>query len=151
MEELHLCIKIHTPSGQAMGDKPLYRVTLLPLPFLCRYNKLLEEVALSLKDLLKALKGLVVMSSRLELMASSLYNNSVPEIWNAKVCAPASPAAARAHPTQRNGLSAAAGLGCLTWTWLLVPGHGGVSCLVQLPVVPSPWALGSSQQLRHKV
>uniref|UniRef100_A0A8C3XBZ8 Dynein axonemal heavy chain 1 n=1 Tax=Cyanoderma ruficeps TaxID=181631 RepID=A0A8C3XBZ8_9PASS len=49
-----------------------------------RYNKLLEEVALSLNDLLKALKGLVVMSSRLELMASSLYNNSVPEIWNAK-------------------------------------------------------------------
>uniref|UniRef100_A0A8C3UWY6 Dynein axonemal heavy chain 1 n=1 Tax=Catharus ustulatus TaxID=91951 RepID=A0A8C3UWY6_CATUS len=49
-----------------------------------RYNKLLEEVASSLKDLLKALKGLVVMSSRLELMASSLYNNTVPEIWNAK-------------------------------------------------------------------
>ncbi|KAF4803390.1 hypothetical protein TURU_015827 [Turdus rufiventris] len=49
-----------------------------------RYNKLLEEVASSLKDLLKALKGLVVMSSRLELMASSLYNNTVPEMWNAK-------------------------------------------------------------------
>ncbi|XP_051667332.1 dynein axonemal heavy chain 1 [Manacus candei] len=49
-----------------------------------RYNKLLEEVAQSLNDLLKALKGLVVMSSRLELMASSLYNNTVPEIWNAK-------------------------------------------------------------------
>lgn len=74
------------------------RVTLLPLPFLCRYNKLLEEVASSLKDLLKALKGLVVMSSRLELMASSLYNNSVPEIWNAKVCAPASPAACQSSP-----------------------------------------------------
>lgn len=98
MGELHLCIKIHTFSGQAMGDKPLHGVTLLPLPFLCRYNKLLEEVALSLKDLLKALKGLVVMSSRLELMASSLYNNSVPEIWNAKVCAPASPAACQSSP-----------------------------------------------------
>ncbi|KAF2981156.1 hypothetical protein EK904_006835 [Melospiza melodia maxima] len=49
-----------------------------------RYNKLLEEVDLSLKDLLKALKGLVVMSSRLELMATSLYNNTVPEIWNSK-------------------------------------------------------------------
>uniref|UniRef100_A0A8C0VRC6 Dynein axonemal heavy chain 1 n=1 Tax=Cyanistes caeruleus TaxID=156563 RepID=A0A8C0VRC6_CYACU len=49
-----------------------------------RYNKLLDEVASSLRDLLKALKGLVVMSSRLELMASSLYNNTVPEIWNAK-------------------------------------------------------------------
>lgn len=91
MEELHLYIKIHTLSGQGMGDKPLHRVTLLPLPFLCRYNKLLEEVASSLKDLLKALKGLVVMSSRLELMASSLYNNSVPEIWNAKVLCPSQP------------------------------------------------------------
>lgn len=98
MEELHLCVKIHAPSGQAVGDKPLDGVTLLPLPFLCRYNKLLEEVASSLKDLLKALKGLVVMSSRLELMASSLYNNTVPEIWNAKVCAPASPAACQSSP-----------------------------------------------------
>ncbi|NXD64149.1 DYH1 protein, partial [Eolophus roseicapillus] len=49
-----------------------------------RYNKLLEVVAQTLKDLLKALKGLVVMSSQLELMASSLYNNTVPEMWDAK-------------------------------------------------------------------
>ncbi|KAK2534504.1 hypothetical protein Q9966_007154 [Columba livia] len=49
-----------------------------------RYNKLLEVIAQTLKDLLKALKGLVVMSSQLELMASSLYNNTVPEMWNAK-------------------------------------------------------------------
>ncbi|XP_037242845.1 dynein heavy chain 1, axonemal [Falco rusticolus] len=49
-----------------------------------RYNKLLEVVAQTLKDLLKALQGLVVMSSQLELMASSLYNNTVPEMWNAK-------------------------------------------------------------------
>ncbi|KAM6256563.1 LOW QUALITY PROTEIN: dynein axonemal heavy chain 1 [Porphyrio hochstetteri] len=49
-----------------------------------RYNKLLEVVAQTLKDLLKALRGLVVMSSQLELMASSLYNHSVPELWNAK-------------------------------------------------------------------
>lgn len=38
----------------------------------------------TLRDLLKALKGLVVMSSQLELMAASLYNNTVPELWNAK-------------------------------------------------------------------
>ncbi|XP_010014835.1 PREDICTED: dynein heavy chain 1, axonemal, partial [Nestor notabilis] len=49
-----------------------------------RYNKLLEVVVQTLKDLLKALKGLVVMSSQLELMASSLYNNTVPEMWDAK-------------------------------------------------------------------
>ncbi|NWU63519.1 DYH1 protein, partial [Pterocles burchelli] len=49
-----------------------------------RYNRLLEVIAQSLKDLLKALKGLVVMSSQLELMATSLYNNTVPEMWDTK-------------------------------------------------------------------
>nr|XP_013047409.2 dynein axonemal heavy chain 1 isoform X1 [Anser cygnoides]XP_047928500.1 dynein axonemal heavy chain 1 isoform X1 [Anser cygnoides]XP_047928502.1 dynein axonemal heavy chain 1 isoform X1 [Anser cygnoides]XP_047928506.1 dynein axonemal heavy chain 1 isoform X1 [Anser cygnoides] len=49
-----------------------------------RYNGLLEVIAQTLKDLLKALKGLVVMSSQLELMANSLYNNAVPAMWNTK-------------------------------------------------------------------
>uniref|UniRef100_A0A669QMH2 Dynein axonemal heavy chain 1 n=1 Tax=Phasianus colchicus TaxID=9054 RepID=A0A669QMH2_PHACC len=49
-----------------------------------RYNSLLEVIAQTLKDLLKALKGLVVMSSQLELMANSLYSNSVPTMWNTK-------------------------------------------------------------------
>lgn len=34
--------------------------------------------------MLKALKGLVVMSLELELMSTSLYNNTVPELWNSK-------------------------------------------------------------------
>ncbi|XP_062056155.1 dynein axonemal heavy chain 1 [Lepus europaeus] len=49
-----------------------------------RYNRLLQVIIQTLRDLLKALKGLVVMSSQLELMAASLYNNTVPELWNAK-------------------------------------------------------------------
>uniref|UniRef100_A0A8D1UYI8 Dynein axonemal heavy chain 1 n=1 Tax=Sus scrofa TaxID=9823 RepID=A0A8D1UYI8_PIG len=49
-----------------------------------RYNRLLQVVTQTLRDLLKALKGLVVMSSQLELMSASLYNNTVPELWNAK-------------------------------------------------------------------
>ncbi|XP_054451580.1 dynein axonemal heavy chain 1 [Pteronotus mesoamericanus] len=49
-----------------------------------RYNRLLQVITQMLQDLLKALKGLVVMSSQLELMAASLYNNTVPELWNAK-------------------------------------------------------------------
>ncbi|XP_045153350.1 dynein axonemal heavy chain 1 [Echinops telfairi] len=49
-----------------------------------RYNRLLQVITQSLRDLLKALKGLVVMSSQLELMAASLYNNAVPELWMAK-------------------------------------------------------------------
>uniref|UniRef100_A0A8C5KDU7 Dynein axonemal heavy chain 1 n=1 Tax=Jaculus jaculus TaxID=51337 RepID=A0A8C5KDU7_JACJA len=49
-----------------------------------RYNRLLQVITQTLRDLLKALKGLVVMSLQLELMATSLYNNTVPELWNAK-------------------------------------------------------------------
>ncbi|XP_076985169.1 dynein axonemal heavy chain 1 isoform X1 [Tamandua tetradactyla] len=49
-----------------------------------RYNRLLQVITQTLRDLLKALKGLVVMSSQLELMAASLYNNTVPEVWKAK-------------------------------------------------------------------
>ena len=50
-----------------------------------RYNRLLATVRQTLNDLLKALKGLVVMSQALETMANSLYNNSVPELWAGKV------------------------------------------------------------------
>ncbi|XP_043932324.1 dynein axonemal heavy chain 1 [Protopterus annectens] len=49
-----------------------------------RYNRLLKVISQTLNDLLKALKGLVVMSSELELMSGSLYNNSVPELWKSK-------------------------------------------------------------------
>ena len=50
-----------------------------------RYNRLLVVVHQSLRDLLKALKGLVVMSEALETMFNSIYNNTVPELWAAKV------------------------------------------------------------------
>jgi len=46
-----------------------------------RYNDLLEIVQSTLENLLKALKGLVVMSEQLELMALSLFNNKIPENW----------------------------------------------------------------------
>ncbi|XP_030585284.1 LOW QUALITY PROTEIN: dynein heavy chain 1, axonemal-like [Archocentrus centrarchus] len=49
-----------------------------------RYNKLLEVISRSLGDIVKALKGFVVMSSKLELMARSLFNNVVPDMWKAK-------------------------------------------------------------------
>ena len=48
-----------------------------------RYNKLINEYNRSLADLLKALKGLVVMSADLEAMATSLYTNQVPAMWAA--------------------------------------------------------------------
>ncbi|ESO89348.1 hypothetical protein LOTGIDRAFT_210379 [Lottia gigantea] len=49
-----------------------------------RYNRLLNTIHQSLHDLLKALKGLVVMSQGLEKMANSLYNNAVPDMWAGK-------------------------------------------------------------------
>ncbi|XP_040889376.1 dynein heavy chain 1, axonemal [Toxotes jaculatrix] len=49
-----------------------------------RYNKLLGVISQSLSDIVKALKGLVVMSSELELMANSLFNNMVPDMWKTK-------------------------------------------------------------------
>ncbi|KAL0978572.1 hypothetical protein UPYG_G00172390 [Umbra pygmaea] len=49
-----------------------------------RYNILLGVISQSLSDIVKALKGLVVMSSELESMANSLFINKVPDIWQAK-------------------------------------------------------------------
>ncbi|XP_068576471.1 dynein axonemal heavy chain 1 [Cebidichthys violaceus] len=49
-----------------------------------RYNTLLAVISQSLSDIVKALKGLVVMSSELELMANNLFNNVVPDMWKAK-------------------------------------------------------------------
>lgn len=40
-----------------------------------RYNKLLAIMARMLSDVQKALKGEVVMSEELELMATSMFNN----------------------------------------------------------------------------
>lgn len=49
-----------------------------------RYNKLLAVMKKSLRDILNALKGLVVMSGELEAMGTSLFNNQVPKMWASK-------------------------------------------------------------------
>jgi len=46
-----------------------------------RFNRLLAIVNKSLAEMLKALKGLVVMSADMEAMHMSLYTNGVPAIW----------------------------------------------------------------------
>jgi dynein heavy chain len=48
-----------------------------------RYQKVLRVARRSLENLLKALKGLVVMSGELEMVASALFDNRVPELWSA--------------------------------------------------------------------
>ena len=57
---------------------------LLLLQEVIRFNRLLEVMHSSLQDVLKALKGLVVMSEELERLSSSLFNNTVPDMWSAK-------------------------------------------------------------------
>ncbi|XP_024377701.2 uncharacterized protein [Physcomitrium patens] len=49
-----------------------------------RYNGLLSIMRISLQQLLKALKGLVVISNDLEMLKTSIFNNQVPEIWQGK-------------------------------------------------------------------
>jgi hypothetical protein len=49
--------------------------------FIFRYNQLLKAIHQTLQDILKALKGLVVMSQELEDMSISLFNNAVPKLW----------------------------------------------------------------------
>jgi len=47
-----------------------------------RYNKLLIIMAKMLKDVQKALRGEVVMSEELDKMATSLFNNQVPDVFS---------------------------------------------------------------------
>ncbi|KAM4652007.1 dynein axonemal heavy chain 1 [Discoglossus pictus] len=75
------------PVQEVMAKYPvLYQESMntVLLQEVIRYNRLLRTLSQTLSDLLKAMKGLVVMSSQLELMANSLYNNSVPELWRSK-------------------------------------------------------------------
>jgi dynein heavy chain len=51
---------------------------------LFRYNKLIAVVNSSLKDIEKALKGLILMSKELEECTISLQNNKIPAMWLSK-------------------------------------------------------------------
>jgi dynein heavy chain len=49
-----------------------------------RYNRLLHVIHSTLADVLKALKGLVVMSEALEAICNSMFVNQVPNAWAEK-------------------------------------------------------------------
>jgi dynein heavy chain len=46
-----------------------------------RWNVLVDAMSFSLKDLRKALKGEIGMSSKLDELASSLFNGTLPKVW----------------------------------------------------------------------
>jgi dynein heavy chain len=48
---------------------------------LLRFNKLITEVRSSLINIGKAIKGEVVMSTDLEKVANSLFDNQIPALW----------------------------------------------------------------------
>jgi dynein heavy chain len=48
---------------------------------LLRFNKLTHGIKISLKNLIKAIKGEVVMSADLEEVGSSMFDNRVPALW----------------------------------------------------------------------
>jgi dynein heavy chain len=50
---------------------------------LIRFNKLLAKIKETLKDVQKAIKGLVVMSASLEAMTNSMFDGRVPALWTA--------------------------------------------------------------------
>lgn len=50
---------------------------------LIRFNRLIETVAISLRDVQKAVKGLVVMSGELEQMGNFMVIGKVPLMWSA--------------------------------------------------------------------
>ena len=49
---------------------------------LMRFNRLIEMVESTLKDVQKAIKGLVVMSAELEQMGNSMVIGKVPFLWS---------------------------------------------------------------------
>merc|ERR1719181_2772007 len=48
---------------------------------LVRFNKLIRKVQLSLSDVRKAIKGLVVMSAELEALGNALFFGRIPVMW----------------------------------------------------------------------
>eukprot|EP01006_Ploeotia_vitrea_P027039 TRINITY_DN59923_c0_g2_i1.p1 TRINITY_DN59923_c0_g2~~TRINITY_DN59923_c0_g2_i1.p1 ORF type:complete len:518 (+),score=47.33 TRINITY_DN59923_c0_g2_i1:99-1556(+) len=56
-----------------------------------RFNRLLNVMHSSLKELKRAISGLVAFSQELEIMGTSMFNNQVPAIW-----------AARSYPSLRS-------------------------------------------------
>ena len=49
-----------------------------------RFNNMLKVINSTLKNLLKAIKGIVAMSAELDAIGNSMFNNQVPALWASK-------------------------------------------------------------------
>ncbi|XP_050309012.1 histone H2A, sperm-like [Anthonomus grandis grandis] len=78
--------RLETIKLRAINEELFYEESLniVLIQEAIRYNRLLVVIKVSLNDLLKALKGLVVMSEALENLSLSLFTNKVPEMWASK-------------------------------------------------------------------
>ncbi|KAK9823491.1 hypothetical protein WJX72_003121 [[Myrmecia] bisecta] len=76
-EDAHPELFDRTPAGQ------LNSLSVVLSQEMHRLNRLTNTMRTSLVELQKAITGLVVMSSELELMYNSFLNNQVPELWAA--------------------------------------------------------------------
>merc|ERR1711968_101695 len=61
-------------------DQPMNTVLCQEL---VRFNKLSTVISTSLSNFMKAVKGIVVMSSELETLGNSLYYSKIPSVWDA--------------------------------------------------------------------
>jgi len=57
---------------------------LLYFQELIRFNNLLDVIRSSLANIVKAVKGQIVMSSELEVLGNSLFFGKIPAMWKAK-------------------------------------------------------------------
>jgi len=71
-------VEVHEKTKNIPSDSPLKIVLLQEIS---RYNKLIHAVRLSLENLDKGLKGLILISEELESIMNSLYENRVPDAW----------------------------------------------------------------------
>ena len=84
VDEYRLDTRNYSVSKIILFSRLLFIISMRRFPI--RYNRLLNTIHASLQELLKAMKGLVVLSQALEEMSKSLYNNTVPIIWSKVVC-----------------------------------------------------------------
>ena len=69
------------PEEEDVNKHMLSSLTVVLQQEMDRFNRLLKKMRLTLKNVVKGIKGLVVMDADLDAMYTSLLNNQVPGLW----------------------------------------------------------------------